>query len=125
MTYQYDTSGNPTACVSPPVTGTPTGNDFPGGKTNSYTYSSGFSDSRLNHNLTSMTDGKGQTWMQVVYQATNDPTSIDFDAVDHIVRGGYPEYLRRFALTAAPTNQFAATEGIICDPRGQCDGVLL
>jgi YD repeat-containing protein len=118
VSYLYDSNGNLVACVSTPVTGTPTGNDFPGGKTNSYTYSSGFSDSRLNHNLTSMTDGKEQTWLQVVYQATTDPASIDFDAVDHLQRGSYTEYLRRYAQTPAPTNQFATVESILCDAVG-------
>ena len=40
---------------SPAVTGTPNGNDFPTGKTTRYTYSSGFGDPRLNHNLLSVT----------------------------------------------------------------------
>src|SRR5262249_40831819 len=40
--------------TTPAVTGTPDGNDFPNGKTTRYTYSSGFTDERLNHNLTSI-----------------------------------------------------------------------
>ena len=39
---------------SPRVTGTPTLNDFPGGKTNRYTYSEGFADERENHLLLSI-----------------------------------------------------------------------
>ena len=36
--------GDLISVTSPAVTGTPTGNDFPNGKTESYAYSSGFGD---------------------------------------------------------------------------------
>src|SRR5205807_2599357 len=49
VTYQYygakDTGRSPgdlKSVTSPPVTGTPNGNDFPAGKTTTYTYSTGF-----------------------------------------------------------------------------------
>ena len=42
--------------TTPAVTGTCTGNDFPDGKTTVYTYSKGFDDDRLNHNLLTITD---------------------------------------------------------------------
>ena len=44
------------SCTSPPVIGTPNGNDFPDGKVTRYAYSKGSADERLNHNLTSITD---------------------------------------------------------------------
>jgi len=50
--------------VAPAVTGTPAANDFPGGKTNRYTYSKGFADSKLNHNLLTVIDGNEQAWLQ-------------------------------------------------------------
>ena len=49
--YSYDEDGNLESVRSPPITGTPNSNDFPLGRTTVYKYSSGFSDSRLNHNL--------------------------------------------------------------------------
>ena len=49
--YTYDAAGDLVAARSPLVTGTPNGNDFPAGKTTAYTYSFGFADERLNHNL--------------------------------------------------------------------------
>ena len=52
---------------SPIVTGTPTGNDFPAGKTTTYTYSTGFTNEELNHNLLTVTDAKGQTFLSLVY----------------------------------------------------------
>ena len=116
--YEYDGNGDLTACVSPAVTGTPTGNDFPGGKTNRYTYTSGFTDERLNHNLASCTDAKGQTWLQVAYQSATNPASLDFDAVDYVQRGPYHEYLRRYPQTPSPSNQFAVVKCISSDAVG-------
>jgi RHS repeat-associated protein len=54
VVYTYDTGGNLVAARSPIVVGTPNGNDFPGGKTTTYTYSAGFAEERLNHNLLSI-----------------------------------------------------------------------
>ncbi len=53
--FTYDNNGDLTQVTSPTVTGTPTGNDFVNGKTTSYSYGSGFSDDRLNHNLLTVT----------------------------------------------------------------------
>jgi YD repeat-containing protein len=49
--FQYDANGDLTGVTTPAVTGTPTGNDFPDGRTTRYTYTSGFTTERLNHNL--------------------------------------------------------------------------
>ena len=72
---------------SPIVTGTPNGNDFPAGKTVVYTYSKGFADQRLNHNLLTITDAKGQTFLRNVYHRTTRATSIPFDRVVRQVWG--------------------------------------
>jgi len=55
LQFTYDGDGNLTSETSPAVTGTPNGNDFPFGKTTRYTYSSGYGDSRFNHNLLTVT----------------------------------------------------------------------
>ena len=102
MRYEYDGNGDLTASVSPPVTGTPNGNDFPGGKTNHYAYSSGLADARLNHNLIRCTDAKGQTWLQLIYHATNNPASLDFDAVDFVLRGIDKKDIRRGMVIVKP-----------------------
>ncbi|MEM7392461.1 MAG: DUF6531 domain-containing protein, partial [Verrucomicrobiota bacterium] len=44
-------AGDLKSVTTPTVTGTPNGNDFPAGKTTRYTYSTGFADDRMNHNL--------------------------------------------------------------------------
>ncbi|NIM11129.1 MAG: hypothetical protein GTO45_04005 [Candidatus Aminicenantes bacterium] len=53
--YSYSPEGDLIAVTSPAVTGTPNTNDFPNGKTIKYTYSSGYEDLSLNHNLLTIT----------------------------------------------------------------------
>ena len=48
--------GDLASVTSPPVTGTPNKNDFPAGKTTTYTYSTGFLDERENHLLLTIND---------------------------------------------------------------------
>lgn len=55
ITYDYDANGDLVSCTGPVIINTPHGNDFPLGRTEAYTYSSGFADERLNHNLLSVT----------------------------------------------------------------------
>lgn len=94
--YAYYGSGDPAGgpgdlknVTSPAVNMTPSGNDFPSGKTVTYTYSVGFSDERLNHNLLSATDARGQTWLVNTYGAAPDlPDALLFDRVVRQVYGG-------------------------------------
>jgi len=51
----YDADGNLIRITGPAVTGTPNGNDFPNGKSTLFTYSSGFAQQRLNHNMLTVT----------------------------------------------------------------------
>ena len=55
ISYDYDDAGNLIQATSPAVIATATGNDFPNGKQETYTYSFGHSDPALNHNLLSVT----------------------------------------------------------------------
>lgn len=73
--------GDLKSVTSPVVTGTPTGNDFPDGKTTTYTYTSGFADERLNHNLLTITDPKGQEFVRNTYADTEDPNDLLFDRI--------------------------------------------
>jgi YD repeat-containing protein len=124
-TYTYHTNGSPggsagdlASVTTPPVTNTPTGNDFPAGKTTRYTYSRGAADERLNHNLTSITDPKGQTWLQVTYHTNTSPAELDFDAVASVQRGGDRTDLRRGLVTASPGNRYAVVRAIVRDGVG-------
>ena len=55
IALNYDGNGDLFEITSPAVTDTSTGNDFLDGKTEEFTYSSGFADERLNHNLLTIT----------------------------------------------------------------------
>ena len=87
-TYEYYNGVEPggnfgdlKSATSPAVTGTPTGNDYINGKTTLYTYSTGFDDECLNHNLLTITDPKGQTFLTNVYDATTNPADLNYDRV--------------------------------------------
>ena len=67
VTYGYYQNGDAggslgdlKSVTSPAVTGTPNGNDFPAGKTVTYTYSTGYADPHLNHKLLTITDAQGR-----------------------------------------------------------------
>ncbi|NKB25789.1 MAG: hypothetical protein GKR87_15735 [Kiritimatiellae bacterium] len=80
VTYRYYNGiepggnfGDLKSVTTPSVTGTPNGNDFPNGKTTTYTYTTGSSDDRLNHNLLTITDGR-----------RNDSSDVTFAEGDRI-----------------------------------------
>lgn len=90
--YTYDANGDLVSVRSPVIIGTSTGNDFPLGRTERYTYSSGFEEPDLNHNLLSCTMPQevatgGPPAMQWVYG--NDPGDpMTFDRVLSETIGG-------------------------------------
>ncbi len=90
VVYAYDANGDLVSARSPVVTGTPNGNDFPSGKTTTYTYSSGFADPRLNHNLLSIRSPNeqpgGPAWLQIGYSTTGP--AFDLDRVVSMTIGG-------------------------------------
>ena len=95
--FQYDTNGDLQSVTSPTVTDTPTGNDFVNGKTTAYTYSSGFADERLNHNLETITAPNevatsGPPRVVVTYETdtTSPATLADLDRVLVQTVGGTP-----------------------------------
>ena len=125
--YAYYTNGEPggaagdlKSVTSPIVTNTPNGNDFPQGKTTLYTYTSGFPDNRLNHNLLSITDAKGQTWLRNFYAPTQNPADPLFDRVVTQQRGGSNELIQFAYLpqTASPSNGYATMRTIVNDRVG-------
>jgi RHS repeat-associated protein len=94
---------------TPVVTGTPTGNDFVDGKTTVYTYSTGFADERLNHNLLTLTDPKGQTFLVNTYAPTIDPADFNFDRLISQTWGDPTDRLDAVYAPVAPSalNDFA------------------
>jgi RHS repeat-associated protein len=89
--FAYNQLGDLVAVTSPAVTGTPTGNDFPQGKTTRYSYSSGFLELMLNHNLLTITAPNeaasgGEPTVRVEYDA--NPNSLNVDRVLRQTVGG-------------------------------------
>lgn len=90
--------GDLKSVTKPAVVGTPNGNDFPDGKTTTYTYSTGFADDRLNHNLLTITDGRRSDsndptfgegpYLVNQYSTTTDPKDPNYDRVLRQVLGG-------------------------------------
>ncbi len=97
ITYGYSPAGDLVRVTGPAVTGTPSGNDFPQGKTRLYVYTTGFSDGRLNHNLVRAIEprqnvgddpSRSKAWLTVQYYGTQNPANLNFDRV-HRVRLGH------------------------------------
>ena len=121
-------AGDLKSVTSPSVKNTPTGNDFPNGKTVSYTYSTGFADERLNHNLLTVTDGRrndpsdptngGGPYLVNLYSTVTDPADPNFDRVIRQVwGGGVIDFVYDRLLPAEP-NGFAVTRTIVNDRVG-------
>lgn len=103
---------------SPIVTGTPNTNDFPSGKTTTYTYITG-ADPALNHNLLTITDPLGQTWFRAEYSL--DPANPDFDRVISFGRGEQGSsrtFLSYTPLVPSSNNRWATMKTIVNDPIG-------
>ncbi|MBI4583456.1 MAG: Ig-like domain-containing protein [Planctomycetes bacterium] len=86
--YVYDCDDNLVA-----VTGPKAPPEFPDGKTTRYAYTAGFQEfnrrgerlptARLNHNLLTVTDPKGQTYLTLDYYPTLDHRNLEFDRIFH------------------------------------------
>ena len=90
VVYSYDGNGDLIRLRGPVVTGTPNGNDFPGGKTTLYTYTSGSPNMLLNHNLLAIVDpahnvsddpALSRAKVMFTYATTTDPDMPEFDHV--------------------------------------------
>ena len=112
--------GDLKAVTSPPVIGTPNGNDFPAGKTTTYTYTRDNPDPNLNHKLLTISDPKGQTYLRNVYSTSTDPAAPDYGRVVSRVLGETNEILCFAYSTQTPTpgNHFATQKTIVNDRVG-------
>ena len=91
VSYSYDANGNLAEVTSPVVVGTPTGTDFPAGKTTRYEYSSGFDLVWLNHNILSVTapnEVAAAGPPRLVFTYDEDLTSPNLDRVLSQTLGG-------------------------------------
>jgi YD repeat-containing protein len=137
VTYQYysgaksdnGSAGDLKSVTSPPVTGTPNGNDFPGGKTTTYTYSKSFPLDRENHLLLTVTDPKGQTAAVFTYEhSAADPNYLHCIAAQE---GASTACRYNWVLVSRPAGSSAVVKCIandpvgnvseyFCDARGRC-----
>jgi YD repeat-containing protein len=92
VTFKYDPlEGDLVAVTGVAVTATPNDNNFPQGKRVEYVYSSGFSDERLNHNLTEVIDPRespSSKIPRVTVSYGTDSSQPSFDRVETQVWGG-------------------------------------
>ena len=70
--YDYDDNGNLTSVIGP------ASDEFPAGTETEYAYASGQANEALNHNLTSITDGRGREYLTTVYDANDRVQSQTF-----------------------------------------------
>jgi YD repeat-containing protein len=132
ITYAYygtsepgGSEGDLKSMTSPAVTGTPNGNDFPLGKTITYTYTKGFADERLNHNLTGVIDNTGVQVQTIAYTTELNPTHFDFDRAVSIALGANPPTVFSCEpLTPSPSNRYAKTKVTMNDPVGNVSETL-
>jgi RHS repeat-associated protein len=127
VTYEYYNGVEPggnfgdlKSVTTPEVTGTSTGNDFPDGKTTVYTYSTGFDNDCLNHNLLTITDPKGQTYLTNDYGPTTNPDDLTFDRVTRQVMGNPGDIIDFIYLSQIPdiSNNYAVTRVVSNDRVG-------
>ncbi len=128
VTYSYyqdndadGSSGDLKSAATPQVSGTPNGNDFPAGKKTTYTYSKDFTDQRLNHNLLTITDAKGQTYLTNVYSSDPDtPPELRFDRVIRQIWGDPGDRIDAVykVQTPAAGNHFATVKATVNDRVG-------
>ncbi|MDD2600720.1 MAG: DUF6531 domain-containing protein [Kiritimatiellae bacterium] len=123
VTYAYYAADDPNglpgdlkSMTSPAVTKTSNNNDFPFGKSTTYTYSTGPAP-EVSGLLLSMVDARGQTTAQCAYDL--DPTSPTFAQCVSVQRGtDAPTCITYLPQTPVPGNRFAALRCIVNDPLG-------
>ncbi len=127
VTYEYyedgdagGSAGDLKSVTTPVVTGTPHGNDFPSGKTTTYTYATGFGDETLNHNLLTITDPKGQTYLTNIYSTETDPLALNFDRVVRQILGDPNDFIDFVYIPVVPdpNNLFSINQTIVNDRVG-------
>lgn len=110
--------GDLKSVTSPIVTNSPTGNDFPSGKTTTYSYTEGFADPRANHMLLARTDADAQTTHEHVYQTSQ--TDLDFLRVraQRVGNAGQNLMFSYVFETPAASNGLAVLKTIVNDRVG-------
>ena len=130
VTYAYYNAGDADggegdlkSVTSSAVVNTPNGNDFPSGKTTLFTYSTGMPAGELDHNLLTITDSKGQTYLSNTYAQTSSPQDADFDRLMRQVLGATTDITDYVYESVVPdaANGFAVTRCIVNDRNGHVE----
>jgi len=92
-------------------------NNFPSGKTTTYTYSKGSLDDTLNHNLLTITDPKGQLWLTNTYHPTPNGPDFNNDRLTRQVWGNASDIIDVVYVpqTPSPANNNAVMRVIVND----------
>lgn len=108
------------AVVNTPEFPIPAGHDYPAGKTTVYTYSKNFGDERLNHNILTITDPKGQTYLINEYAPTQNENDLEFDRIVRQTWGDPGDIIDLVYVPQAPEagNNFATIKVILNDRVG-------
>ena len=132
--FEYDANNDLVEVTGPAVVGTATGNDFPQGTAVRYTYSSGFADAHLNHNLLTVTVpnevAASTTPRLVLTYGTSQTTTDSLDRVVTQMLGGtndsgvpaggtytYDYTILTTTSTTTPTN-FPVSQTTVTDRNG-------
>lgn len=117
--------GDPKSVTTPAVDSTaafpiPARHQFPLGKTMAYTYSEGTGSTRLDHNLLTITDPKGQTYLTNEYYPVVDPQSLNFDRIRRQVSGDPGDIIDyvNAGVPPGPGNNLAVLRVIVNDRVG-------
>ena len=120
--------GDLKSVTTPAVTGTPNGNDFPNGKTTTYTYTTGFTDDQLNSNLLTITDGRrndpndstfgDNPYLVNIYSDTTNPDDFQFNRVVRQIWGGDTVDITYMEIAPTIENGNAETRTIVNDRNG-------
>ena len=112
--------GDLASATSPKVVGTPNGNDFPSGKTTTYTYTTGTGVKALDSNLLTVVDGRGQTYLSNTYFSTSNPGHPNFDRLSSHTLGAAGDVFDFVFEAVAPSsaNNYAVSRTIVNDRLG-------
>ncbi|MCH8148708.1 MAG: RHS repeat protein, partial [Planctomycetes bacterium] len=108
------------AVINTPEFPIPPGHEYLNGKTTVYTYSTGFADDLLNHNLLTITDPKGQVYLVNEYYPATQPNDLSFDRIKKQTRGDFGDVSDIVYVGQAPNaaNNFATMKAIVNDRVG-------
>lgn len=118
VSYTYSPTGDLLTASLPQSTPTPSACD-PVTIRTSYTYSSGFVETALNHNLLSITNARGIVAVQNTYAPTTHPSDLQFDRLESQFEAEASNPSHLFYFYPSPGIHGAVIGAIINDAEGR------